>query len=151
MIVTDTQIDREQYPPKTIDHSYVCNTVMRPNNNNNKWSKNFDASRHRSGDFSSRKFNVTLDCFCSQPIRMLVASMWGNPDVRATGNSARRHAGKSRRHPLQECPSGGGPGAPSNTQFIGHTRVHIPNGNSIIYAGFAAVIDRQTRLLHLQQ
>jgi len=29
--------------------------------------------------------------------------MWGNPDIRATGNRAQRHAGKYRRHPPQNC------------------------------------------------
>jgi len=51
------------------------------------------------GDFSSGKFNATLDCFCSQPVGMLFDSMQGNPDVKATGNGTQWHAEKSwRRH-----------------------------------------------------
>jgi len=58
----------------------------------------WEAALHR-GTFSFEKFNVTLDCFCGRPIRMLVNSMWGISDVRETGNSALWHAGKSWRHP----------------------------------------------------
>jgi len=32
--------------------------------------------------------NVTLDCFCSQPIGALVGSMWGNPNIRTIRCSA---------------------------------------------------------------
>jgi len=35
------------------------------------------------GDFSLGKCNVTLNCFCCRPIRMLVNSMWGNSNARA--------------------------------------------------------------------
>ena len=33
---------------------------------NNKQSKNFDDRSHGRGDFSSGKFNATLDCYCLQ-------------------------------------------------------------------------------------
>ena len=55
---------------------------------NNKWSSNFDEKPHRRVDSSLGKFNVTLDSFCGRPIGMLVDSMWENPHIRATGNSA---------------------------------------------------------------
>jgi len=45
-------------------------------------------------DFSLGKFNVTLDCFCGQPIGMLVDSMWANPDIRATWKGGRQREGK---------------------------------------------------------
>jgi len=65
-----------------------------------------------AGEFSLGKFYVTLDCFCGQPVGVLVNSMRGNPDIRATGNGARQHAGKSRRHPLKIT---------ANTWFLGPT------------------------------
>jgi len=61
---------------------------------NNKWSNNFDEKPHRRVDSSLGKFNVTLDSFCVQLIGMLVTSMWGNPHIRATGNSARQRVEK---------------------------------------------------------
>ena len=74
-------------------------------NINNKQWKNFDERPHRRGDVSLEKFNVIPNCFCDRPIGTLVDSMWGNSDVRATGNGARRCAGKSRRHLPQKRPS----------------------------------------------
>jgi len=49
--------------------------------------------------------------------------------------------------PLQNCPSHGGSGSPSNTWFLGCTRAHNPNGVSIgssVFAGISTVTDRQT-------
>ena len=66
------------------------------------------------------KFNVTLNWFCSRPIGTLVNSMWGNPDVRATGNSAQQCEGKiPTSSPPQKCPSPWWIWTPSNTQFLG--------------------------------
>jgi len=39
-------------------------------------------------DLLLEKFNATLHCSCGQPIRMLVESMWGNPNARATASGA---------------------------------------------------------------
>jgi len=54
------------------------------------------------------KFNVTLDYFCGWPIGMLVNSMRGNPDVRATSDGA----SGTRENPdlilLKSAPSHGG-------------------------------------------
>jgi len=71
------------------------------------------------GDFSTGKFTVTLDCFCSLPIEMLVDSMRGNPDAEATGNGAQRHAGNPNVIPLKNAASHGGSGPTSNTYFVG--------------------------------
>ena len=56
----------------------------------------------------------------------------------------------------QNCPFVCGISAPSNTWFLGPTRVHIPNGISIgstVFAGLtivtARLTDRQTTLLRL--
>jgi len=49
--------------------------------------------------------------------------------------------------PLNIAPSHGGSGTPSNTRFLGPTRVLKPNGISIdstVFAGFTTVTDRQT-------
>jgi len=49
--------------------------------------------------------------------------------------------------PLKIAPSHGGIWTPSNTCFLGPTRVHNPNGISIssaIFAGLTSVTDRQT-------
>jgi len=48
-------------------------------------------------DFSSGKFNVRLNFFCRQPNRMIVDSMWGNHNVRTTGN--RKVHGGMRENP----------------------------------------------------
>jgi len=79
-------------------------------------------------DFSSGKLSATLDCFCGQPIGMLLNSMreiptsgppgvvlggvWENPDVIMP-----------LKKPLLKRESG-----PHPTQFLGSTQVHIPNG-----------------------
>jgi len=42
-------------------------------------------SRIAAENFSWGKFNMTLDCFCYQPIRTLVDSMSENPDVEPLG------------------------------------------------------------------
>jgi len=80
---------------------------------NYKWLKCFEERPHRVGDFSSGKFNVTLDCFCGRPIGMLDDSMRGNPDVRATG------IGGVQENPdvisPQKYPFPCGPWTPSNT------------------------------------
>jgi len=68
-----------------------------------------------AGNFSLAKFNVTLDGLCVQPLGMLADSMQGNPNVTASGNCARRCAGKSQIHPAQKCPSHGGIWTPSIT------------------------------------
>jgi len=47
----------------------------------------------QGGRFLIGKFNVTLNCLCSQAIRMKVNSMQRNPDAAATGNGAWWHAG----------------------------------------------------------
>ena len=106
------------------------------------------------GDLSLGTFNVTLDCFCSQPITMLVNSMRRNHDIRATWNGARWHVVTSQCHPLQKCPFSWGICTPSNTYFLGPTWVHIPDGiliGSAVFAGLSVVIngqtDRQTTLL----
>jgi len=57
------------------------------------------------GDFSLGKFNVTLDCFCSWPVGMLINSMWGNPNFRVIGNDARWCVGNSRRYALKSAAS----------------------------------------------
>jgi len=54
--------------------------------------------------FSLGKFNVSLDCFCSRPMGTLVDSIWGNPNVKSTGNGVRCHEGKSPHHPLTKVP-----------------------------------------------
>jgi len=59
---------------------------------------------HIAGGFSFGKFNVTVNCLCCQPLQMLFDSLWGNPDVRATGNHAQHHVGKSKRHSPLKCP-----------------------------------------------
>jgi len=78
--------------------------------NFNKWSKNFDVATSR-GVFSLGKFYLTLCCFCDRPVGMLVDSMRENIDVRATGNGACRHVGKSRRYLVKIAASyeGSGP------------------------------------------
>jgi len=59
--------------------------------------------RASQGDLSLDKFNVTLDCFCGWPNGTLVDCTRRNPDVRPTGNGARRRAGKSQGHPLKSA------------------------------------------------
>ena len=53
-----------------------------------------------------------------------------------------------RPFPLQNCtPSRGRSGLPSNSWFLGPTRVHNPNGISIssaVFVGLTIVTDRQT-------
>jgi len=52
--------------------------------------------------------------------------------------------------PLKIAPPSGGSGLPSNTWFLGPTRVLNPNGISIgaaVFAGLTSVTDRQTTLL----
>jgi len=96
----------------------------------NKWSKNFDERPHRRGHyFSLGKYNdvTVLDCFCGRPI----GSMRGNPEVRTIGNGARRRGGKSRRHSPQNYPFTRGNWTPSNSYFLGPTRVSIQNGITI--------------------
>jgi len=70
---------------------------------NNKWSKNFDERLH-DGGFLLEKFNVALNCFCGLSTGLLVNSMRGNPDVRATGIGTERHAGKIPTSSPQKCP-----------------------------------------------
>jgi len=123
-----------------------------------KWSKNFDDRPHRMG-ISFGQFNVTIACFRGRPIGTLIDSVRGTPDARATGNSVRRRAAKSRRHPPSKLPlrsSHGGSGPTSNTWSLGPTRVNIPKGITIslpAFAGIAVVTDRptdrQTTLLRL--
>ena len=48
-----------------------------------------------AGGFLLGKFSVTLDCFCGQPVKTLIDRIRGNPDIRAIGNGAWQHAGKS--------------------------------------------------------
>ena len=71
---------------------------------NKKWSEFVDERPHDRVSFSLGKFNVSLNCFCGRPVRMLVDSMRGNPDIMATGNGAQGRAGKSGRHPFSNVP-----------------------------------------------
>jgi len=66
--------------------------------------KEFWREAASQGDFSLGKFNVTHNCLCGRPIRMLVDSRWGNPNVRTTGNGAWWRADKSRCNPLSKVP-----------------------------------------------
>ena len=91
----------------------------------NKWSKNSDERPHR------RKRPAV-----------------GTLVVRATGNGARRRAGKSRHYPVKNArvPVGDLNPLPSNTQFLWPTRVHIPNGISIgsaVFPRLRVVTNRQ--------
>jgi len=63
------------------------------NDNNNEQSKNFYERLRRKGIFHWENL-MWHRCFCSRPDRMLIHSMRGNPNVRATGNGAWWHAGK---------------------------------------------------------
>ena len=52
-----------------------------------------------------------------------------------------------RPFPPQNCPFRWGSGPPSNTWFLGSTRVHNPNGitiSSAVFAWLTSVTDRQT-------
>ena len=101
---------------------------------------------HR-GWICTEKNYVTLDCFCGQPIIMLVNSMQGNPDIRAARNGACRCVEKSQCHPPQKCPFPWGSGSPSNTQFRQPSQLHNPNGiliGSAIFAGITVITGRET-------
>ena len=84
--------------------------------------------------FSLRKFNVTLDCLCCQPIRTLIDSMRGNPDVIPL------------RSALLVCGHESFVSGPHliGLQFLGPIRVHISNGISVVFVELMVVADRQT-------
>jgi len=79
---------------------------------------------------------------------MLVDSTQGNPDIKATGNGAQQHVGKSHRHPLSKVLlSIGDLDLPCNTYFLPWAHLsphHIPNGISISRAIFAGIWSLQT-------
>jgi len=138
----------------------ILSALMNIINTFSKWSKNFDDRPHRMGiSFGQSNVTIAFACFRGRPIGTLIDSIRGTPDARATGNSARRRAGKSRRHPPSKLPlrsSHGGSGPTSNTWSLGPTRVNILKGITISLAAFAglAVVtdrptDRQTTLLRL--
>jgi len=90
---------------------------------------------------------MKLDCFSGRPIGTLVDTMRGNPNARATGNGARRCAGKSRRHSAQEFPFPWDLNPHLIHSFWVDRSSHNPNGISIGSAGVAVVTiltDRQT-------
>jgi len=86
----------------------------------------------------------------------LIHGSWANPSPQPKWHLDRFsyiHIGAftmGRPFPLKIAPSHGGSGPPSNTWFLGPTRVHNPNGISIgsaVFAGLTSVTDRQTTLL----
>jgi len=119
----------------TIDQTVIWNRCKQ-----NKRSKNFDNRLHCRGDFSLGKFNVTLDCFCSWPIRML-----------ATGNSARCVWENPVVIPLKIALCVAASEPPSYSWFLGPTQSQQPKQHHLQYSRFcrAHVCDRQTTLLHV--
>ena len=90
------------------------------------------------------KFNVTLECLCRWATGTMVDSMWGNPDVGATGDGAQHSVlpmGDLDPHLIHSS--------------LGPPEFHIPNDVSIGSDFFAALTvitdrqtDQQTMLLH---
>ena len=77
--------------------------------------------------------------------------MQGIANIKATGNSARQHMGKSQHHPPQNCSFIWGSWTPPNAWFFGPTRVNILTSIAIGSATFAGLMvvtdnltDRQT-------
>jgi len=113
----------------TIDQTVIWNRCKQ-----NKRSKNFDNRLHCRGDFSLGKFNVTLDCFCSWPIRML-----------ATGNSARCVWENPVVIPLKIALCVAASEPPSYSWFLGPTQVNNLNSitfSTAAFAGLTFVTDR---------
>jgi len=51
----------------------------------NKWWENFDERPHLREDFSLRKFNVMLICFCGRPLGILMTGCGEIPMSRSVG------------------------------------------------------------------
>jgi len=101
---------------------YLCLTLCIVD----KWSKSFDEWPHCTGNFSLGKCDVTLECFYSRPVWMLVDSMQANPNIGPTGNGSGQRAGKILTSSLlKNAPSLGGSGS-----HLIHSSLGPPNSMS---------------------